>query len=140
MSPSDQGVLLIDWDNLVGAIQGRKNVVERSQVDDLWAFASRRCGDQLHHAHMAAGKFDPTIRAAMRDRMIEEELVRSTKEQADILLTVLAMDYMHAGVGHFFLVTGDQDFIPLITRLHREGRKVTVVYGDSHRLSREMRR
>ena len=139
MSSANEGVLLIDWENLAGAILGRGKVVERSQVDDLWLFANRRCGDQLHHAHMAAAKFDGTISAAMRERMIEAETVRSTKEQADILLTVLAMDYLHAGVGQFFLVTGDQDFIPLISRLHRDGRKITVIYGDPSRLSGELR-
>lgn len=138
MNPADEGVLLIDWENLAGAILARDKVVERSQIDDVWAFASRRCGEQLHHAHIAAAKFDPTITMAMRDHMIEEEKVRSTKEQADILLTVLAMDYLYKGVGNFFLVTGDQDFIPLISRLRSEGRKVTVIYGDKRRLSYEL--
>ncbi|MBF6302056.1 NYN domain-containing protein [Nocardia amamiensis] len=140
MSPSDEGVLLVDWENLTGAIIGRGKLVERTQVDDLWKFASRRCGDQLHHAHMAAARFDPTIILAMRESMIKAEQVRSTKEQADILLTVLAMDYLHAGIGHFFLVTGDQDFIPLISRIRGAGRKVTVIYGDRARLSRELQR
>lgn len=138
MGSADEGVLLIDWENLAGAIIGRGKLVDRRQVDDLWTFANHRCGDQLHHAHMAAARFDPTIVVAMRDRGIEGETVRSTKEQADILLTVLAMDYLHDGVGHFFLVTGDQDFIPLIHRLRRSGRKVTVIYGDKSRLSREL--
>ncbi len=138
MSPADEGVLLIDWENLAGAILARGKVVERAQVDGLWDFASRRCGHQLHHAHMAATRFDPTITVAMRERMIKGEIVRSTKEQADVLITVLAMDYLHAGVGHFFLVTGDQDFVPLITRLRSDGRQVTVVYGDKQKLSREL--
>src|SRR6266699_347615 len=125
MNASETGVLLVDGENLTGAILGRGKTVERSQVDDLWAFANRKCGGQLHHSHMAAAKFDGTISAAMREHLIDPELVRSTKEQADILLTVLAMDYLHAGVGNFILVTGDQDFIPLITRLHRDGRKAT---------------
>lgn len=133
-------VLLVDWENLVGAILERGKVVERSQVDDLWEFASRRSGEGLHHAHMAAARFDPTISAAMREHLIAEEIVGSTKEQADILLTVLAMDHLYAGVDQFFLVTGDQDFIELIKRLHRDGRKVTVVYGDPRRLSGELER
>ena len=137
---AETGVLLVDWENLAGAILGRGKMVKRRQVDDLWAFANRRSGGQLHHAHMAATRFDGTISAAMGERHIEPELVRSTKEQADILLTVLAMDYLHAGVQNFVLVTGDQDFIPLISRLYRDGRNVTVVYGDPRRLSSEFRR
>lgn len=139
MTTEGRAALLVDWENLAGAVIGRGKIVERRQVDDLWAFANRRSGDQLHHAHMAAARFDTTILAAMRDHLIEAETVRSTKEQADILLTVLAMDYLYAGVGQFFLVTGDQDFIPLISRLHQDGRKVTVVYGDPSRLSSELR-
>ena len=49
------------------------------------------------------------------------------------------MDYLHAGVGKFVLVTGDQDFIPLISRLRQDGREVTVIYGDKARLSAELR-
>jgi hypothetical protein len=88
---------------------------------------------------MAAAKIDGSISVAMREHLIKAEPVRSTKEQADIVLTVLAMDYLHAGVGNFFLVTGDQDFIPLISRLHQDGRQVTVIYGDPSRLSAELR-
>ena len=50
---------------------------------------------------------------AVRERLIEPEHVGSSKEQADILLTVLAMDYLYADTGVFFIATGDQDFIPV---------------------------
>ena len=130
MSSAKTGVLLIDWDNLAGAVIGRRKMVTRSIVDDLRKFADRACGGQLRHAHMAAVRFDGTIAAAMDERLIKPERVGTTKEQADILLTVLAMDYLYEGVGKFILVTGDQDFIPLISRLNGDGRDVTVVYGD----------
>lgn len=136
---TESGVLLVDWENLVGAILRRGKTIERSYVDDLWGFANRKSAGQLHHAHMAAAKFDGTISVAMREHMIDPESMRSTKEQADIVLTVLAMDYLHAGVKNFVLVTGDQDFIPLISRLHQDGRQVTVIYGDSSRLASELR-
>lgn len=129
----------MDWENLVGSILRRGKTIDRSYLDDLWAFANHRCGGQLHHSHMAAAKIDGSISVAMREHLIKAEPVRSTKEQADIVLTVLAMDYLHAGVGNFFLVTGDQDFIPLISRLHQDGRQVTVIYGDPSRLSAELR-
>jgi hypothetical protein len=138
-SPAESGVLLMDWENLVGSILRRGMTIHRSYVDDLWTFANHRCGGQLHHSHMAAARIDGSIQVAMREHLIEAEPVRSTKEQADIVLTVLAMDYLHAGVGNFFLVTGDQDFIPLISRLHQDGRQVTVIYGDPSRLSAELR-
>lgn len=129
----------MDWENLVGSILRRGKTIDRSYVDDLWDFANRRCGGQLHHSHMAAARIDGSISVAMREHLIKAEPVRSTKEQADIVLTVLAMDYLHGGVGDFFLVTGDQDFIPLISRLHQDGRRVTVIYGDPSRLSGELR-
>jgi len=138
-SSTESGVLLMDWENLVGSILRRGKTIHRSYVDDLWNFATRRCGGQLHHSHMAAARIDGSIQVAMREHLIEPEPVRSTKEQADIVLTVLAMDYLYAGVGNFFLVTGDQDFIPLISRLHQDGRQVTVIYGDPSRLSAELR-
>jgi len=139
MGSTETGVLLVDWENLAGALIGRGKVIERQIVDYLWDFANRKCGGQLNQSHMAAAKFDGTISTAMREHLIKQELVRSTKEQADILLTVLAMDYLHAGVQKFILVTGDQDFIPLISRLHSDSRNVTVIYGDPRRLSSELR-
>jgi NYN domain len=139
-SSAGSGVLLMDWENLAGSLLGRGKVIDRSYVDALWAFANHRCGNELHRSHLAAAKIDGSIQAAMREHRIEAEQVRSTKEQADIVLTILAMDYLHAGVGNFFLVTGDQDFIPLISRIHQDGRHVTVIYGDPNRLSANLRR
>ncbi|MBP2472254.1 hypothetical protein JOF53_001126 [Crossiella equi] len=136
---TEKAVLLVDWDNLAGAILGRGSRVVREQVHQLWAWANQQSGYQLKYAHLAATHFDHTIKAVMAQHGIKEESVRSTKEQADILLTVLAMDYLHQGVEQFFLVTGDQDFIPLISRLNQDNRKVTVVYGDPARLSVELR-
>ena len=50
MGPStnsrESGVLLMDWENLVGSILRRGKTIERSYLDDLWAFANRRCGGQ----------------------------------------------------------------------------------------------
>jgi uncharacterized LabA/DUF88 family protein len=139
VSDQNTAALLVDWENLTGAIVGRGKSIDRKLVDDLWSFAHRKAGGQLKYAHMAAAKFDPSISAAMSDRLIKPETVRSTKEQADIALTVLAMDYLYDGCKMFILVTGDQDFIPLIARLHRDGCAVTVVYGDANRLGHELR-
>lgn len=140
MSSAETGVLLIDWDNLAGAVIGRRKMVTRSIVDGLRDFADRACGGQLRHADMAAVRFDGTIEAAMNQRLINQKRVGTTKEQADILLTVLAMDYLYEGVQKFILVTGDQDFIPLISKLNGAGRDVTVVYGDLGRLSAGLRK
>jgi hypothetical protein len=136
---ADRGVLLIDWENLAGAILGRGKTVEAAHVSAIWDFANRRSGGHLQ-AHMAAAHFDASIDAQMSEHLIEREVVRSTKEQADILLTVLSMDYLNSGVRNFILVTGDQDFVPLITRLRRDNCRVVVVYGDPGRLSPELTR
>lgn len=139
MAAYDGGVLLVDWENLAGALIGRGKVADRRVVDDLWEYAYRQFGGQLQ-AHMAAAKFDPSIVKAMREHMIERNDVQSTKEQADIQLTVLAMDYLHQGCRRFILVTGDQDFLPLILRMHRDGSELMVVYGDPSRLGVELQR
>lgn len=133
------GVLLIDWQNLAGALQGRGKAVEASHVRDLWQFANGRTKTALL-AHMADVRFDSAIETAMREHDVKSEGVRTTKEQADILLTVLAMDYLHAGERDFVLATGDQDFVHLINRLRRDGAQVTVVYGDPAKLSPELSR
>ncbi|MFI6262553.1 NYN domain-containing protein [Micromonospora sp. NPDC051006] len=138
MAVNEVGVLLVDWENLAGAIIGRGKSVTRQIVDDLWAYANRECGGQLQ-VHMAAARFDPSIATAMRERFIVADEVRSTKEQADIKLTVLAMDYLHQGCRRFILVTGDQDFIPLIQRLRDDSSEVLVIYGDPNRLATELR-
>ncbi|GAB3345692.1 hypothetical protein GCM10027452_16840 [Micromonospora halotolerans] len=139
MAVGNKGVLLVDWDNLAGAIIGRGHLVERGIVDALWSDATNRCGGHLQYKHMAATKFDGSISTAMAEHLIDDDVVGSAKEQADIHLTVLAMDYLHQDCGQFVLVTGDQDFIPLIRRLLRDGCRVTVVYGDRGRLSPQFR-
>lgn len=139
MPVGDKGVLLVDWDNLSSAVIKRGHLAERGIVDALWSDATTRCGGLLHYKHMAAVRFDGTITTAMAEHLIDADVVVSLKEQADIHLTVLAMDYLHQGCGHFVLVTGDQDFIPLIRRLLRDGCRVTVVYGDPDRLSPQFR-
>ncbi|MGY4685851.1 NYN domain-containing protein [Micromonospora aurantiaca (nom. illeg.)] len=139
MPVGNTGVLLVDWDNLAGAVIGRGHLVERGIVDALWSDATTRCGGHLQYKHMAAVRFDGSITTAMTEHLIDAEVVVSLKEQADIHLTVLAMDYLHQGCGQFVLVTGDQDFIPLIRRLLRDGCRVTVVYGDPDRLSPQFR-
>ncbi len=139
MASYEGGVLLVDWENLAGALIDRGKVADRRIVDDLWEYSYRQFGGQLQ-AHMAAAKFDPTIVKAMREHMIERNDVQSTKEQADIQLTVLAMDYLHQGCRRFILVTGDQDFLPLILRMHRENSELMVIYGDPRRLGVELQR
>ncbi|MDG4802663.1 NYN domain-containing protein [Micromonospora sp. WMMD980] len=139
MPVGSKGVLLVDWDNLSSAVIKRGHLAERGIVDALWRDATTRCGGHLHYKHMAAVRFDGTISTAMAEHLIDADVVVSLKEQADIHLTVLAMDYLHQGCGHFVLVTGDQDFIPLIRRLLRDGCQVTVVYGDPDRLSPQFR-
>ncbi|MGB4779283.1 NYN domain-containing protein [Microbacterium sp.] len=134
---ADKGVLLVDWDNLAGAVLGRGKKVDRDLVDALWRFARERMQGSPS-AHMAATQFDPSIVAAMQEHFISSDPVRAAKEQADILLTVRAMDYLHQGAQRFILVTGDQDFIPLIERLLRDDAQVTVVYGDPRKLSPEL--
>jgi hypothetical protein len=140
MNGGNTSVLLVDWDNLAGAVIGRGYLVERGIVDALWQYSTRRCGGDLQHKHMAAVKFDRTILAAMAERFITpDDDLGTSKQQADIHLTVLAMDYFHQGCRQFVLVTGDQDFIPLIRRLLSGGSAVVVVYGDRNRLSERLR-
>lgn len=138
MAEQESAVLLVDWENLSGAILGRGKRVSRTQVDDLWQFASRKSGERMRQAHLAAARFDPSITAALSNRPIKAEQVGTSKEQADILLTVLAMDYLHSGTDMFFIATGDQDFIPLIKRLHQAGKRVVVIYGDPRRMSLQL--
>jgi len=47
MSSPEVGVLLVDWENLAGAIIDRGKTVDRSYVDDLWAYANTKCGGHL---------------------------------------------------------------------------------------------
>jgi hypothetical protein len=132
------GVLLVDWENLSSCLISRGKVVNAKLVEELWQYANRQCDGQVK-AHMAAAHFDETIATAMRKRVITRNDVNSTKEQADIQLTVLAMDYVHQGCRRFILVTGDQDFIPLILRLREDTAEVMVIYGDPSRLAVELR-
>ena len=129
------GVLLIDWENLAGSVVGRSSRVTSSLIDKIWEFGQAFTEGELQKKHIAAADFEESIKRAVESKLIKVEPVRGEKEQADIALTVLAMDYLHEGFRSFIIVTGDQDFVPLIFRLHGEGCRIAVILGNPGRIS-----
>lgn len=129
------GVLLIDWENLAGAVVSRGGRVTSALIEKTWEFGQGFSGGELQKKHIAAANFDEVIRRAVEAKLIRVEPVRGEKEQADIALTVLAMDYLHEGYRTFVIVTGDQDFVPLIQRLHSDGCRIAVILGNSRRIN-----
>ena len=45
----------------------------------------------------------------------------------DIALVIGAMDLLYRGIRHFCLVAGDSDYVPLVSRLRRDGCTVLVI-------------
>lgn len=132
-----RGVLLIDWENLAGTVSAR-GFRTKGVVEALVREARRVTDDRLTHAHAAAQSVDDQIADAFKLGSVRLDPVGSAKQQADIFLCVLAMDYLNQGFKRFVIVTGDQDFLPLLRRIYQEEGEITLVYGDEAKLGVEL--
>lgn len=132
-----RGVLLIDWENLAGTVSAR-GFRTKGVVEALLAEAKRVTADRLTHAHAAAQGVDAQVADAFKLGSIRLDRVGSAKQQADLFLCVLAMDYLHQGFKRFVIVTGDQDFLPLLRRIYQDEGEITLIHGDETKLGPEL--
>ncbi|MFC3504889.1 NYN domain-containing protein [Micromonospora krabiensis] len=97
---------------------------------------------RLHRAGacpLRGERFAPSVEDAITNTLIARfHKTRTAKEQADLVLAVLAMDHIHApggAPGLFLLATGDQDFIPLVDRMIDARADVILVVASTRTLS-----
>ena len=124
MKLTDEAVLLVDWLNLSIQIKNQRLAFGAGLVVDLLQVAQQQAAKHgctnLARAHFVGERFSPPVEAAIQSALPARlHKTRTAKEQADLMLAVLAMDHLHDRAGCpklFILATGDQDFIPLIER------------------------
>ena len=145
MALTDEAVLLVDWLNLSIQLKNQRLAFGSDVVADLMQVTIDQCekhGDvRLAAAHFVAENFSAPVEAAIRGTLLGKvHETRTAKEQADLMLAVLAMDHIHGSAGCprlFLLATGDQDFIPLIERIVREGAHVILIVASVDKLTPE---
>lgn len=119
-----EAVLFVDWLNLSIRLKAHQRSFGPHVVAMLQRLARREAdeGDyRLVKAHYVAENFgDGVLEAIDSDLTATAHKTRTAKEQADLLIAVLAMDHLHLRkeIRTLFLIaTGDQDFVPLIERI-----------------------
>src|SRR5690349_9874012 len=144
---TNDAVLLVDWLNLSITLRKKRKEFGSTLVRELMKLASQIC-EKHGDARLAAVEFvgeniTPSVERAIENTLLAElHKTRTEKEQADLVLAVLIMDHLHRQVGCpklFILVTGDQDFVPLIERIVKEGAEVALIVGAAEHLSPEYR-
>nr|WP_221373969.1 NYN domain-containing protein [Actinoplanes polyasparticus] len=144
----NEAVLLVDWLNLSIHLKNQRLSFGSDLVGDLIKIARDECArhgsTELVRAHFVGEQFAPSVEDAITSTFIARfHKTRTAKEQADLVLAVLAMDHIHApggGPALFLLATGDQDFIPLVDRMIEARAEVVLVVASTRTLSPEYRR
>jgi hypothetical protein len=146
MTTTSDSVVLVDWLNLSIKLKGHGREFGPSVARMLLRVARRESDDlrlRLAKAHFVAENFGEDVeRELERDLSASIHRTRTAKEQADLKLAVLAMDYLHqqsGSPGLFILATGDQDFVPLIERIIDGKSEVVLVAGALSDLAPEYR-
>jgi NYN domain len=145
MKLTDEAVLLVDWLNLSIQLKNQRLAFGSDLVTDLiqvsQGLATEKGCTNLAQAHFVGERFSPPVEVAIENNIVAKlHKTRTAKEQADLVLAVLAMDHLHSSKGCprlFILATGDQDFIPLIERIVPEGAQVVLIVASTAKLTPE---
>ncbi|NLE54538.1 MAG: NYN domain-containing protein, partial [Lentisphaerae bacterium] len=128
-----QIALLMDFENLVIGLENNEPDVERPfAMDDIIRFLEQHYGRVVYRkafADWSNSKFRKYGQDLMRSGVEMQHVVRvgyNAKSTADTFLVLQAMDCVlhYPAIDMYVLVTGDADFLPLISRLKATGRKV----------------
>ncbi|MGI5925179.1 MAG: NYN domain-containing protein [Lentisphaeria bacterium] len=128
-----QLALLMDFENLVIGLENNEPDVERPfAMDDIIRFLEQQYGRVVYRkafADWSNSKFRKYGQDLMRSGVEMQHVVRvgyNAKSTADTFLVLQAMDCVlhYPAISMYVLVTGDADFLPLISRLKATGRKV----------------
>src|ERR1022692_935698 len=104
MALTDEAVLLVDWLNLSIQLKNQRLAFGADVVADLMQVTRDQCekhGDvRLARAHFVGENFSAKVEAAISTTILGKcHKTRTAKEQADLLLAVLAMDHIHSITG-----------------------------------------
>jgi predicted HAD superfamily phosphohydrolase YqeG len=127
MAPMDATAIIVDVDNL----HAKERMERGPSLRELMAGLA----DRLHgptHACLVGGESSPDADSALKDiaQSLGAELIlvgaSGPQPSADVVMAVRAMEELPR-VARLVLVSGDQDFIPVVRAAKRAGVRTTVV-------------
>jgi len=144
----EKTVVIIDANNLICALEARGIRIDYGKLKRIF---DDRCDLISMHMCIAITEGRPEQKKwldVLREQygyQIRSKYIRvyddhSQKGNMDVEITIDAMK-VHPSVEHVVLITGDSDFIPLVTELRNQGRRVSVVgslQGDARYTSKEL--
>jgi hypothetical protein len=146
-NPSKKAALLVDWENLRGAMSSRgyrEDVKSVSRKLVTWGnklAADRSATLNYHTAFLAPTSLNTPMAQQLQDGGLDVELSTVAKNAADTKLVIAAVKLLLKDRFRlFFIVSGDIDYIDLLQGLNVEGAESLLLPLDSHRLSGEVKR
>ena len=125
--------LLMDFENLIIGLENSDPTNEKPfSIDDVITHLQKNYGSVIYRkafADWSTAKFRKYVMDLTRAGVEMQHVVRTgfnSKNAADMHLVIQAMDCMlhYPNIDTYVIVTGDSDFLPLITKLKASGRHV----------------
>jgi len=117
--------MFIDWENMHGSIRGKANVSALREVAEGYG----RLVVAKAYADWREPRFQRDSLVLYKIGFEPVYIPAGFKNNADVKLATDCIDYAykHPNIGIFILVTGDGDFIHVVTTLRPLGKKVVVI-------------
>jgi len=133
--PHSKLALLMDFENLVLGLENGTDIESTFSIDAIIRHLEEEYGPVIYRkafADWSSGTFGKYARDLQHAGVEMQHVVRmgfNSKNAADMFLVIHAMDCMltYPDIDVFVLVTGDADFLPLVTKLRAAGKKTLVV-------------
>ena len=126
--------MFIDWENMHGIIRGKANVSALREVAEGYG----RLVVAKAYADWREARFQQDSLVLYKIGVEPVYVPAGFKNNADVKLATDCIDYAykHPNIGIFILVTGDGDFIHVVTTLRPLGKKVVVVAQSNNASNR----
>lgn len=144
----EKTAVLIDANNLICALEARGIRIDYGKLKDIF---DNRCDLVTINMYIAIAENRPEQKKwldILRDihgYCVKSKYIRvyedhGQKGNVDVELTISAMK-LHPSIEHVVMITGDCDFIPLVSELRDQGRRVSIVgslSGDTRHTSKDL--
>jgi len=126
--------MFIDWENMHGVIRGKANVSALREVAEGYG----RLVVAKAYADWRESRFQQDSLVLYKIGVEPVYVPAGFKNNADVKLATDCIDYVykHPNIGIFILVTGDGDFIHVVTTLRPLGKKVVVIAQSNNASNR----
>lgn len=129
--------MFIDWENMHGFIRGKANISALREVAEGYG----RLVLAKAYADWRENRFQPDSLVLYKigvDPVYVPDVSGGLKNNVDVKLATDCIDhaYRYPNIGVFILVTGDGDFIHVVSALRPLGRKVVVIAQSNNASSR----